>query len=221
MAGSRHVRSHDDLPEPTRTKKSKRKRSDISDYESAQSEDSDAPPKKRSGHGGRRAGAGNYQEQDLKELLRLVEKELPMGQRGWKRIHEKYAVWATAKGRPVREWKLLESKFKNVCEFYITCLLFFSNLLSSLSKPRSRQEVAGAPRVLLVPKPLTNSSMRRQELALLTTRSTTRRRSVMETHQIMMSQNLLKSTMLLLALIGPKLLYPVALVCRPRNSFPK
>jgi len=210
------VRSHDDLPGPTRTKKDKRKRSDISDYESAQSEDSDAPPKKRSGHGGRRAGAGNYQE-----LLRLVEKELPMGQRGWKQIHEKYAVWAIAKGRPVREWKLLESKFKNVCEFYIICLLFFSNLLSSLSKPRSRQEVAGAPRVLLVPKPLTNSTMRKQELAPLTTWSTTQRRLAMEMHQIMMSQNLLKSMMLLLAPIGPKFLYPIALVCRPQSSFPK
>ena len=50
-------------------------------------------------------------------MLRLVEKELPMGQRGWKRIHQKYTIWATAKGRPVREWNLLESKFKNVHEF--------------------------------------------------------------------------------------------------------
>jgi len=83
------------------------------------------PPKKRSGHGGRRTGTGNYQEQDLKEMLHLVEKELPMGQRGWKRIHEKYATWAIAKGQPVREWKLLESKFKTVCQFYVICLLLF------------------------------------------------------------------------------------------------
>ncbi|KIM38905.1 hypothetical protein M413DRAFT_239152 [Hebeloma cylindrosporum] len=115
VAGSRHAKSHDSAPEPTREKrKGKRKRSDTSDDGSAQSEDSDAPRKKQSGHGGRRAGAGNYQEQDLKEMLRLVEKELPMGQRGWKRIHEKYAVWATAKGRPPHEWKLLEGKFKNL-----------------------------------------------------------------------------------------------------------
>jgi hypothetical protein len=117
------VKSHDSVPEPTRAKrKDKRKRNDTSEDDS---EDSEAPPKKQSGHGGRRAGAGNYQEQDLKEMLRLVEKELPMGQRGWKRIHEKYATWATAKGRPVREWKLLESKFKNVCKFYVISLRLF------------------------------------------------------------------------------------------------
>lgn len=109
-AGSRHKRSSE-----TARGKGKRKRTYTDDDDSAQSEDSDAPPKKQNGHGGRRAGAGNYQEQDLKEMLRLVEKELPLGQRGWKRIHQKYAIWATAKGRPVREWKLLESKFKNVC----------------------------------------------------------------------------------------------------------
>jgi hypothetical protein len=117
-AGFRRKNSRETVPEPTQAKgKGKRKRVNTDDDDSPQSDDSDAPPKKQGGHGGRRAGAGNYQEQDLKEMLRLVEKELPMGQRGWKRIHQKYAIWATAKGRPVREWNLLESKFKNVRGF--------------------------------------------------------------------------------------------------------
>ena len=116
-AGTRRKKCNESAPEAAREKrKGKRKRTDTDDDDSAQSEDSDAPPgPKKHGHGGRRAGAGNYQEQDLKEMLRLVEKELPLGQRGWKRIHQKYAIWATAKGRPIREWNLLESKFKNVC----------------------------------------------------------------------------------------------------------
>jgi hypothetical protein len=70
---------------------------------------------KRKAHGGRRAGAGNYQDADLKELLRLTEEELPIGGNGWKRISSRFAQWATCHSRPPRDAKTLEMKFKMVC----------------------------------------------------------------------------------------------------------
>ena len=105
--------------------KAKRKRQDTSgDSSGTSSEESDSPPRKQSTHGGCRTGAGNYQEQDIKALLKYTQKVLPMGQRGWKKVHEQYASWANMNGRPVREWKNLENKFKNVCHPWLICSLF-------------------------------------------------------------------------------------------------
>jgi len=117
VAGSRHPKSRETLVQPSDIGgKAKRKRTDTSgDSSGTNSEDSDSPPRKQSTHGGRRTGAGNYQEQDIKALLKYTQKELPIGQRGWKKVHEKYATWANVNGRPLREWKNLENKFKNVC----------------------------------------------------------------------------------------------------------
>ena len=103
-AGSRSKKACKTAPEVTQAKgKGKQKQADTDDDNSTQSEDSDAPPKKQGGpcHEDCHTGAGNYQEQDLKEVLHLVEKELPLGQRGWKWIHQKYVIWATEKGQPV------------------------------------------------------------------------------------------------------------------------
>ena len=117
VAGSCLPRSRETLVLPSNIKgKAKRKWADSSrDSSGTDSEDSDSPPRKQSTHGGRRTSAGNYQEQDIKSLLKYTQKLLPIGQRGWKKVHEKYANWANLNGRPVREWKNLENKFKNVC----------------------------------------------------------------------------------------------------------
>jgi len=146
VAGSCHAKSHETLAQPSEIKsKAKRKREDTSGDSSTNLEDSDSPPRKQSTHGGRRAGAGNYQEQDLKALLKYTEKVLPMGQQGWKMVHKKYASWANANGWPVREWKHLENKFKNVRHPWSICLSS-SNPFNSLLKPRSQQEAADALR---------------------------------------------------------------------------
>ena len=129
LAGARQARSHETASKPDVKGSGKRKRIVYSDDDSADSEDTngDAPAKKHSGHGGRRTGAGNYQQKDLTMLLDLAEKELPLGQQGWKNIHKRYTKWAEVHHRPVREWKALESKFKNVCD------LIFSIILSTSS----------------------------------------------------------------------------------------
>jgi hypothetical protein len=86
-----------------------------------------AQPRKRKHHGnndspelpkrGQPKGAGNYTANDLTILLDAVQRELPLGQRGWKNIHTEYIRWARSAGRPVRDQKSLETKFKQVCTF--------------------------------------------------------------------------------------------------------
>lgn len=64
---------------------------------------------------GRPHGAGNYSLDDVKALLDQTEAELPLGQRGWKAIYDRYSKWAQKHGRPQRTQKSLETKFKQVC----------------------------------------------------------------------------------------------------------
>lgn len=97
----------------------KRKVADISDMDSVDSGDESGVAKARGTHGGRRPGAGNYKDDDISELLRLVEEELPIGGHGWKRVSVRYEQWATRKGRPVRDVKALETKFKGVCSLFV------------------------------------------------------------------------------------------------------
>ena len=105
---------------------------------------------------------------------------------------------------------------------YLRLFSYFSNKFASLSKPESRQEVAGALKVLLVPKPSISSLTRRPGRATLTTQSSTMMRLVMETHLVAMSQEHPQSMKSLLVLTGPKLLYLVALVVhKPQNSSQK
>ena len=109
VGGSRHRAT------PSNSKAlGKRKVINVSDIDSIDSGDESEVLKVKGSHGGRRQGAGNYKDDDLNELLRLVEEELPIGGNGWKRISVRYEQWATRKGRPVRNVKALESKFKGV-----------------------------------------------------------------------------------------------------------
>jgi len=73
-----------------------------------------APEAARAKGKGKRAGTKNYTEKEFQEMFRLVEKELPLDERGWMRVHQKYAFWATEQSLPVRQWCHLESKFKKV-----------------------------------------------------------------------------------------------------------
>ncbi|KAF8797408.1 hypothetical protein BYT27DRAFT_7228997 [Phlegmacium glaucopus] len=107
VAESHHPKSRETLVQLSDSQgKAKRKWVEVSgDSSSTDTEDSDSPPKKRSTHGGRCTGAGNYQEQEIQALLKYTQKLLPIGQRGWKKVHEKYASWAHANGRPLVKTK--------------------------------------------------------------------------------------------------------------------
>ncbi|KAG1723304.1 uncharacterized protein EDB91DRAFT_1255695 [Suillus paluster] len=63
---------------------------------------------------GRPSGSNNYTTADTKALLGFVEKELPLGQRGWQAIHAKFSEWATKWGRPDRKVSSLKTKFKQL-----------------------------------------------------------------------------------------------------------
>ncbi|KAF9480325.1 hypothetical protein BDN70DRAFT_931797 [Pholiota conissans] len=113
VAGLRRTKNPAVEATATSNGKGKRKREDVEDSSGSESDDAhDEPPPKKTVHGGRRAGAGNYGNDELKQLLRLTEKELPVGQNGWKRIHEKYSAWAIKHGHSSRDAKSLEAKFK-------------------------------------------------------------------------------------------------------------
>jgi hypothetical protein len=86
---------------------SSRKRKQVSDDE----EDEDTSKRRHP------RGAGNYQPGDVSALLDFVEKEKPLGQRGWQAIHRRYTRWACLNRRPERTLKSLETKFKQVRSF--------------------------------------------------------------------------------------------------------
>ncbi|KAJ6615620.1 hypothetical protein B0H10DRAFT_2435371 [Mycena sp. CBHHK59/15] len=71
---------------------------------------SDEPVSRR----GRPSGSGNYSKEDTKYLLDMVERELPLGGKGWKIIARKYKKWARNNGRPERGLKSLETKYKQI-----------------------------------------------------------------------------------------------------------
>ncbi|KAJ6553567.1 hypothetical protein DFH09DRAFT_1085682 [Mycena vulgaris] len=77
---------------------------------SSDSEDSDAgePVPKR----GRLKGSPNFSKDDITNLLDLVEKILPLGQKGWKTVKRRYQKWARGAKRPERDGKSLETKYK-------------------------------------------------------------------------------------------------------------
>ncbi|KAF9484658.1 hypothetical protein BDN70DRAFT_872175 [Pholiota conissans] len=113
VAGSRRTKvpAHNTTTTSSAKAKGKRKR-DLSSSDSDASDDSEAGPPGKKTHGGRRPGAGNYGDMEIKKLLDLIEKELPVGQNGWKRVHAKYCVWAQKRGHSARDVKALEAKFK-------------------------------------------------------------------------------------------------------------
>lgn len=97
VAGSRHTSKQRPLPEEPL------KRKYTSDTEE---------PMEKSNKRGRPNGAGNYSSKDITALLDFTESELPLGQRGWSSVHQKFTKWARSNGRPERIAKSLEAKFK-------------------------------------------------------------------------------------------------------------
>lgn len=85
------------------------------DDEDGNEDEQELPTKKSAKtHGGRRPNSGNYSEAEVKKLLHYVERELPVGQTGWKRVAVSYETWALKNGRSPRDAKALEGKFKRV-----------------------------------------------------------------------------------------------------------
>lgn len=96
--------------------------------ESSESDDSDddAPVAKR----GRPSGAANYSKEDVQALFGFIEKELPLGQRGWKAVHGHYTKYRRANKRPKRSIKSLENKYKQVRNSLL--FLSYSNFTCSV-----------------------------------------------------------------------------------------
>ena len=115
VAGVRHKRALPSNSQPDPKQQRKRKADEVLDMDSSDSDNESETPKPKNTHGGRRQGAGNYQDTDLNELLRLIERHLPIGANGWKRIAASFAQWARRHRRPSRDVKSLESKYKSVC----------------------------------------------------------------------------------------------------------
>lgn len=72
---------------------------------------SDQPPNKKQRRQSSRAGAPNYTEQDVNELLHIVEEVIPIGANDWSRIRSEFNDWANQHDRPSREAHSLKSKF--------------------------------------------------------------------------------------------------------------
>jgi len=110
IAGSRHSEQvHPRLSSASRISRGKGKQSHEVSSVSLSSDD-EKPIAKR----GRRTGAGNYMEGDLAQLLTLVGEELPIGQQGWKKVHEKFVKWAKKNNRLEWDVKSVEAKYKQV-----------------------------------------------------------------------------------------------------------
>ncbi|KAJ7123487.1 hypothetical protein C8R44DRAFT_783884 [Mycena epipterygia] len=88
------------------TKGKKRQHSSDSDDDS----DVGEPVPKR----GRPKGSSNFSKEDTMKLLDLVEKHLPLGQKGWQTVKSRYHKWARKAGRPERDGKSLETKYKQL-----------------------------------------------------------------------------------------------------------
>ncbi|KAJ3817085.1 hypothetical protein F5880DRAFT_1618617 [Lentinula raphanica] len=99
-------------------KKQKQKTKNDKDAKRGQSKkdtehDSDDAPTKRS-RGGRTKGASTYSTQELCALVKFVGEILPIGQKGWSSIEEKYNQWARKGGFPERKKEALRGKFENI-----------------------------------------------------------------------------------------------------------
>ncbi|KAJ7806031.1 hypothetical protein B0H14DRAFT_3153066 [Mycena olivaceomarginata] len=73
------------------------------------SEDENEPVAKR----GRPSGSANYSKKEIKQLFAIIEVQVPLGQKGWKAVHESYSAWAQLNGYPKRAEKALEGKYKS------------------------------------------------------------------------------------------------------------
>ncbi|KAI0054329.1 hypothetical protein BV25DRAFT_1922790 [Artomyces pyxidatus] len=109
VAGSRH-KGKQRAVSPEAPKSKQKKTAGTKRKQAANSDSDDEPKAKR----GRPQGAGNYSVPDVDALLDLVETELPLGQRGWQRIHIRFKKWARKHRRPERALKSLETKYKQL-----------------------------------------------------------------------------------------------------------
>lgn len=118
--GSRRKRAASPLPKKTHAKGKRRcVDSDVDKpFKALTDSEDERPIVPTTGHGGRCAGAGNYKDVDLTELLNLTEKELPVSQHGWQKVYRAYEAWANANGRPLHDARSLELKFKSVSLVY-------------------------------------------------------------------------------------------------------
>lgn len=64
--------------------------------------------------GGRQAGSSNYSDDDLKALLKFVREVLPIGQKAWQDVTERFNTWARENSRPRRECRPLKAKYDGV-----------------------------------------------------------------------------------------------------------
>ncbi|KAJ7681759.1 hypothetical protein B0H17DRAFT_1138192 [Mycena rosella] len=93
---------------PSKPAKGKKRAQDSGSDDS--DDDGAAPAPKR----GCPSGSGNYSRDDVNALFTLIEKELLLGQRGWKEVHRGYKRYCAAKNRPKCSAKSLENKYKQM-----------------------------------------------------------------------------------------------------------
>ncbi|KAJ7440630.1 hypothetical protein B0H11DRAFT_2352418 [Mycena galericulata] len=93
---------------------------------------SDAPVTKK----GRRKGTPNYNKDDTNKLLDIIEKKRPLGQKGWKSVARSYRKWARSVGRPERDVKGLEGRYKLVRMPIPRSLWLMSNIIQKLLKTK-------------------------------------------------------------------------------------
>lgn len=60
---------------------------------------------------GKRAGAPNYNQEDVDKLLEILDVEEPLGANDWALVESLHNSWATEEDRPVRDADSLKSKF--------------------------------------------------------------------------------------------------------------
>ena len=63
---------------------------------------------------GRLSGSSNFSDPDVWALLDAIEKELPLGERGWKVVQVAYNKYTQEHGHKERSHKSLETKYKQV-----------------------------------------------------------------------------------------------------------
>src|ERR1700761_7739458 len=80
----------------------------------ATSADLDNSDGERAPKRGRPSGSSNYTTQELTILLDLVESRCPIGKKAWKAVAKDFNSKARGLGRPERQEKALENKFKQV-----------------------------------------------------------------------------------------------------------
>lgn len=71
------------------------------------------PPKLR---GGRQKGVTNFSGPETQELLRVVDKWLPIGLNGWTAVQNEYNRFAQQNKLHERDNRSLKQKFDKVCE---------------------------------------------------------------------------------------------------------